>query len=83
MSDQELKARYTIFQCSDCGFVYGSMSIGDPRGTIDPCPDCLSVLGSYRIRAAEFDFHKGKMNKFGKQQLEKEIIKSNEFKESI
>ena len=37
-------------QCSDCGEIWqGFLATPHYYGTYDPCPHCLSVLGSYHM----------------------------------
>ena len=42
-----MNVTYADYQCVDCGHITERIDIG--AGTIDPCPQCLSVLGSYRV----------------------------------
>ena len=76
---EDIKATYSIFQCSDCGDIFGSMTIGNPSGTIEPCPHCLSVLGSYRIKHCDIGFLFEKSNEEGKRALNREITKMETY----
>ena len=43
-----MKPKKHRFQCCDCGSLWYMVMENENRyGTIDPCPECLSVLGSF------------------------------------
>ena len=44
---KKMTPNYANYQCPDCGHIEMRVDVG--AGTLAPCSECLSVLGSYRI----------------------------------
>lgn len=48
-----MNVTYADYQCVNCGHITERIDTG--AGTIDPCPQCWSVLGSYRMDESDHE----------------------------